>query len=152
MQSKLIINFTPTGMIPTKEMTPHVPITPQEVIEDVQKACEIGISMVHIHARDPETEKPTYKKEIYGEMIAGIREFAPEMVICVSLSGRDFGEFEKRSEPLELDGDLKPDLGSLTLSSVNFNKQASVNSPEMIQQLAGRMKERGIVPELEAFD
>ncbi len=70
----------------------------------------------------------------------------------MSLSGRDFTEFEKRAEPLELDGDLKPDMGSLTLSSVNFNKQASVNEPGMIQALALRMKERGVVPELEAFD
>jgi uncharacterized protein (DUF849 family) len=70
----------------------------------------------------------------------------------VSLSGRDCSEFEKRAEPLELDGNLKPDMGSLTLSSVNFNKQASVNEPDMIRALALRMKERGISPELEAFD
>ena len=85
-------------------------------------------------------------------MIEGIRKYAPDLVICVSLSGRDFGEFEQRSEALDLDGDLKPDFGSLTLSSVNFNRQASVNEPQMIQSLAYKMKERGIVPELEAFD
>ena len=68
------------------------------------------------------------------------------------ISGRDFSDFDKRAEPLELDGDLKPDMGSLTLSSVNFNKQASINEPDMIQALARRMKERGISPELEAFD
>ena len=53
---------------------------------------------------------------------------------------------------MELAGDLKPDMGSLTLSSLNFNKTASVNSPDMIKKLAGKMKEKGIVPELEAFD
>jgi len=152
MREKLIINFAPTGMIPTKEMTPCVPVTVSEIIEDVHEAWEIGITMVHLHARDASTGEPTYKAEVYGDIIAGIRKFAPELVICVSLSGRNFREFEKRAEPLYLDGDLKPDMGSLTLSSLNFNKQASVNAPDMISALAAAMKERDILPELEAFD
>ena len=73
-------------------------------------------------------------------------------MISVSTSGRNFFEFEKRSEVLELEGALKPDLGSLTLSSLNFNRQASVNTPEMIQSLARKMMEKGIRPELEVFD
>jgi len=148
----LIVNFTPTGMIPTKEMTPHVPIIADEIIEDVRRAVDIGITMVHLHARDAATGKPTYKAESYGEIIAGIRSFSKDLIICVSLSGRDINEFEKRSEPLQLEGDLKPDMGSLTLSSLNFNRVASVNSPEMIQMLANEMKSRGILAELEAFD
>jgi len=150
--NKLIINFTPTGIIPTKQMNPHVPISISEIVEDVHEAWQLGISMVHIHARDPISGKPEYKAEIYGEIIEGIRKYAPDLVICVSLSGREFTEFEKRAEPLELSGSLKPDMGSLTLSSVNFNKIASVNEPSMIQALALRMKELGIVPELEVFD
>lgn len=152
MAEKLIINFAPTGMIPTKEMTPFVPVTVSEIVEDVHEAWEIGITMVHLHARDESTGEPTYKAEVYGDIIAGIRKFAPELVLCVSLSGRNSGEFGKRSEPLELDGALKPDMGSLTLSSLNFNKQASMNAPDMIQALAGKMQERAIKPELEAFD
>jgi uncharacterized protein (DUF849 family) len=152
MTEKLIINFTPTGMIPTKEMTPFVPVTVSEIVEDIHEAWEIGITVVHLHARDASTGEPTYKAEVYGDIIAGIRKFAPELVLGVSLSGRNFHEFEKRAEPLELDGDLKPDMGSLTLSSLNFNKQASMNAPDMIKALARRMKELAIKPELEAFD
>jgi uncharacterized protein (DUF849 family) len=148
----LIVNFTPTGMIPTKEMTPHVPVTPEEIVEDVRRAVDIGITMVHVHARDPATGKSAYKAEVYGEIIAGIRSFSKDMVVCVSLSGRSIKEFEKRVEPLQLEGDLKPDMASLTLSSLNFNREASVNSPEMIQMLADEMKSRGILAELEAFD
>jgi 3-keto-5-aminohexanoate cleavage enzyme len=148
----LIINFTPTGMIPTKEMTPHAPVTVNEIIEEVHQAVEIGITMVHLHARDEQTGRPTYKAEVYGDIIAGIRKFASGLVICVSLSGRTFNEFEKRAEPLKLEGNLKPDMGSLTLSSVNFNQEASVSSPEMIQELVREMNLRGILPELEAFD
>ncbi|MEK7995891.1 MAG: 3-keto-5-aminohexanoate cleavage protein [Planctomycetota bacterium] len=148
----LIVNFTPTGMIPTKEMTPHVPITVEEIVEDIHRAVDIGITTVHLHARDATTGKPTYRAEVYGEIIAGIRSFCEDLVVCVSLSGRNIREFEQRAEPLQLEGDLKPDMGSLTLSSLNFNHEASVNSPDIIQRLAGEMKSRGIVPELEAFD
>ncbi len=152
MFEDLIIDFTPTGMIPTKKMTPFVPVSVSEIVEDVLQATEIGITKVHIHARNAENEEPTYRKEVYGDIIDGIRKFAPELVICVSLSGRTFNKFEERADPLNLEGELKPDLGSLTLSSLNFNKIASINAPDMIQKLAARMKERGILPELEAFD
>jgi Uncharacterized conserved protein len=152
MSQKLIINFSPTGMIPTKKLTPYVPISVPEIVENVHQAWELGIAMVHLHARDPITGEPTYKADVYGEMIGGIRKYAPEIIVCVSLSGRNFKEFEKRTEPLDLDGDLKPDMGSLTLSSLNFIKQASLNEPKMVQDIALKLKERGMIPELEAFD
>jgi 3-keto-5-aminohexanoate cleavage enzyme len=100
MPEKVIINFAPTGMIPTKEMTPYVPISVSEIIEDVHEACELGISMVHLHARDPLSGKPTYKAKIYGDIIEGIRKFSQQLIVCVSLSGRDFTDFEKIAEPL----------------------------------------------------
>ena len=152
VHDNLIINFTPTGMIPTNEMTPHVPISVTEIIEDVHRAIEIGITMVHLHARDEVTGKPSYKANLYADIIAGIRSFAPDLIIGVSLSGRGINEFTQRAEPLQLEGDLKPDLGSLTLSSLNFNRIASVNEPDMIQQLAHEMKSKEILPELEVFD
>ena len=152
MAKKFIMNFTPTGLIPTKEMTVKVPVTPEEIIEQVLEAAELGANMVHLHAREPDTGLPTYKKEVYAEIITGIRKKNRELIICVSTSGRQFFEFEKRSQVLELDGELKPDFGSLTLSSLNFNKQASINTPQMIQDLAKKMLRNNIRPELEAFD
>lgn len=132
LKNKFVVNFTPTGMIPTKALTPFVPISVDDVVDDVLAAAKLGASMVHLHARDEITGEPTYKKEIYGKIIKGIREKDNNLVIGVSTSGRKFNSFEKRSECLELEGDLKPDLASLTLSSVNFNSQASINSPDMI--------------------
>lgn len=148
----LIVNFAPTGMIPTKEMTACVPISINEIVEDVHQAVEIGISMVHLHARDETNGKPCSSACIYGKIISGIRSFSKDLIICVSLSGRNLKEFERRAEPLQLDGDLKPDMGSLTLSSLNFNRVASVNSPEMIRALADELRSKGILAELEAFD
>jgi len=152
MSPGFILNFTPTGMIPTKQMTPQVPVNPAEVVAQVSEAAELGANMVHLHARDPESGEPSYSREIYAEMIYGIRAHHPGLIIGVSTSGRRIAEFEKRSEVLDLDGDLRPDFGSLTLSSLNFNQQASINTPQMIQALARKMLDRGIRPELEAFD
>ena len=76
----------------------------------------------------------------------------PEAILCATTSGRLHKTFEERSDVLNLDGDERPDLASLTLGSLNFPRQASVSEPEMIGLLAARMAERGIVPELEVFD
>jgi 3-keto-5-aminohexanoate cleavage enzyme len=148
---KLIINFTPTGMIPTKEMTRFVPTSPEEIIADVLDCTDLGISMVHLHARS-ENGEPTYQKETFRQIIEGIREKNKDIVIIASTSGRKFNEFGKRSEVLDLKGVLKPDMASLTLGSVNFNKIASINSPDMIIKLAEKMMENSIKPELEIFD
>ncbi len=152
LNKKFILNFTPTGLIPTREMTAHVPLLPDEIIRDVLQVADLGINMVHLHARDKETSQPTYRKAIYGEIISGIREKQKDLVLCVSTSGRLFKTFNKRAECLDLEGELKPDFASLTLSSLNFNEEASINSPQMIQKLARKMLDRGIRPELEVFD
>jgi uncharacterized protein (DUF849 family) len=104
-------------MIPTREMTPHVPITPPEIVQEVLDVTDLGVSMVHLHAREPDTGEPTYKKEIYAEIIRGIRKKDKNLILCVSTSGRYHNEFSKRSECLDLEGDAKPDCASLTLSS-----------------------------------
>lgn len=142
-----VINFCPTGMVPQKSQTTFVPISPQEIIEQTHEAYEIGITIAHLHARE-EDGVPTFKKSIYQEIFEGVRKYCPDLVLCGSSSGRNFPEFEKRSEVIE----LKPDMCSLTLSSLNFLRQASVNSPDMIIQLAEKMNEYGVIPELECFD
>lgn len=151
MSPLTLINLAPTGMIPTRAMTPHVPLSVDEIVSDVRRCAEHGVSIVHLHARDEQGE-PTWRKEVYAALIEGIRSSHPELILCVSLSGRRWHEFERRADALELSGDLRPDMASLTLGSVNFASGASVNEPEMILRLAAAMAERGIVPELEVFD
>jgi uncharacterized protein (DUF849 family) len=145
------IVLAPTGMVPTKAMTPHVPITPKEIARDVADAAAIGITSVHLHARG-EDGVPTWEQDVYREIVSAVREQSPDTVINVSTSGRTWSELERRADCLALDGDLKPDLASLTLSSLNFLTGPSVNSPDVIKGLAQIMLDRGIVPELEIFD
>jgi 3-keto-5-aminohexanoate cleavage enzyme len=149
--AELIVNFCPTGMIPTTAMTPHVPTSPAAVIEDACRALERGVAIVHLHARD-EQEKPTYRAGVYERMILGIRGHFPDAIICVSCSGRNFPEFERRSEVLELTGAARPDLASLTLTTLDFPTGTSQNAPDMVIALGEKMVARGIKPELECFD
>jgi uncharacterized protein (DUF849 family)/N-acetylglutamate synthase-like GNAT family acetyltransferase len=147
----LIINACLTGMIPTKIHTPFVPVSPEEIVESAIKACDAGATIVHLHARDKHG-KPTYKAECYEQIITAIRRERKDLICCVTTSGRNYNEFEKRSEVLHLEGAAKPDMASLTLGSLNFLTGPSVNSIDMIIQLAILMKEKGIKPELEIFD
>lgn len=147
----VVINLALTGMVPRKKDNPAVPITPDEVVVDAVRCSAAGARIFHIHARRAD-EEPTFEREHYAAMTRGIRAAVPDAVICVTTSGRLYRTFEHRSDSLRLEGELKPDLASLTLGSLNFPQQASVNEPAMIQRLALEMKERGIVPELEIFD
>jgi uncharacterized protein (DUF849 family) len=144
---KKIINFTPTGTQTTRSNS-FAPLTPNEIIDSVHEANEIGISIVHLHARDEVTLENTYKKEVYQKIIEGIKKHCPELLICVSLTGRNFPELEQRSEVLQ----LLPDMGSLTMSSLNFPSGASINQPEMILSLIKEMDKYGVQPEIECFD
>jgi 3-keto-5-aminohexanoate cleavage enzyme len=147
---KLIINVALTGMVPMKADTPHVPITAQEIAEDVRRCRDLGASVFHIHARD-ERSIPTYGKDAHQEVLRAVRSTCPDAVLCVSTSGRTFKSFEERSEVLDAEAP-RPEMASLTLGSMNFAREASVNSPHMIKSLALRMQERRITPEMECFD
>ena len=145
------LSFCPTGMVPQKSDTPHIPISPQEIAEQVNLVSEIGITSVHLHARN-EDGSPAWERKNFERTIELIKDKNPELVICVTTSGRTVSEFGKRSDVLEISGDLKPDMASLTPASMNFAKTASVNSPEMVVRLAQKMQENGIKPEFEVFD
>jgi 3-keto-5-aminohexanoate cleavage enzyme len=151
LSSKLIINLCPTGMLPQKKDSTHLFFEPREIARDVRRCYELGVSMAHLHARDAEGA-PVWHPEVFSEIIHEIRSFAPEMIIVATTSGRNWSDLEKRGAVLDLSGGLKPDMGSLTLGSMNFPRQASVNPPETIQALAAKMREKGIVPELEVFE
>jgi len=144
---KKIINFTPTGTQTTRDNS-FAPLLPNEIIDEVHNAYELGISIVHLHARTEHDLQNTYKKEVYQKIIEGIKKHCPELIICVSLTGRNFPELEKRSEVLQ----LYPDMASLTMSSLNFPTGASVNQPNTILSLINEMNKWGVQPEIECFD
>lgn len=147
----LIINLAPTGMIPTRAQTPHVPLTSSEIAAEALECAKLGVSMVHLHARDADG-KPTTDPKLFAEIVSKIRENNAEIVITATTSGRKVPDVEERASSLYLEGDLRPDMASLTLGSMNFATEASVNSPSTIMRLAEIMQNKGIRPELEVFD
>ncbi len=147
----LVVNLAPTGMVPTVRQNASLPVTPAAIARDAAACRAAGASIIHLHARDADGAA-TWRPDVYREVIRAVRRAAPDLIICVSTSGRTFREFEQRAAVLDLDADEAPEMASLTLGSLNFPTQASVNEPAMIERLADRMRERGIVPELEVFD
>lgn len=146
----LIINAAITGMVPRRSTVPHLPVTPEQIVEDAVRCYEAGATIVHLHARATD-ESPEWRREAYA-FIPEIRARCPGVVVCVTTSGRTFTELEQRADVLNLEGDARPDMASLTLGSLNFRDVASINAPDTIRALAARMAEVGIRPELEIFD
>ncbi len=147
---KLIITVAPTGSVPRKKDTPHVPVTPDEIAETAYRCEQEGASIIHVHCRD-ENENPTSDYRLFEETVNKIRK-RTHLVVMVSTSGVAGKSDEARAEPLR----TRPEMASLTTGSLNFaTRKPSVvyaNSWETITYLAQRMRDLSIKPELEAFD
>ena len=148
---QLIINLAPTGMVPTRAQTPHVPLSAEEVAADCARCCAAGASMLHLHARAADGS-PSYERAVFEDLVAAVRQRVPDAIIIATTSGRRAREVEQRAACLSLQGASKPDMASLTLGSLNFSAEASISAPATVMRLAAIMKERGIRPELEVFD
>jgi uncharacterized protein (DUF849 family) len=147
----LIVNAALTGMVATPERVSHVPITARQIADDAERCFAAGATIVHLHARDSEG-RPAWRRDAYGDLIVEIRARCPGIVVCATTSGRDVAEIDRRADVLELTGDARPDMASLTLGSLNFATGPSVNAIATVEELARRMADRGIRPELEVFD
>ncbi|MHB1654590.1 MAG: beta-keto acid cleavage family enzyme [Desulfitobacteriaceae bacterium] len=144
---KLIITVAPTGSVPTKARTTYVPLTANEIAQDVYDCWNAGASVVHFHARDEES-KPTHRKEIFGAILAKVKAKSSPVITQISTGGRAAANAEQRGEAL----DLGPEMASLTTGSTNFPNRVYDNSPELVDALAKKMLDNNIKPELEVFD
>ena len=144
---KLILTVAPTGNVPTREKTPHVPLSPDEIVKDILQCYGAGAAVAHIHLRD-EDGKPTYKKEIAAEIISKLDKTACPIIRQLSTGGRAGRDDQQRAEVVE----LKPEMVSLCTGSTNFPSMPYINSPQFINYLAETTKAYRIKPELEIFD
>jgi 3-keto-5-aminohexanoate cleavage enzyme len=146
---KLIITAAITGSRITREATPYIPITPEEIVTSATECEEAGASIVHIHVRDPNTGLGTQDIGLFRQVVEPLRE-KTDLVLCLTTSGipgRNLN-IEERLTPLE----LEPELASFDAGSINLGGSAFINTPEFLQAAAIRMKEKGVKPELEIFD
>lgn len=143
---KVIVQVALTGCVHHKTDNPALPVTPDEVREDVRRCLNEGASVFHVHARD-KFGNPTMDHNQYAHFVAAVMESGG--VVNVSCSGRRGHAYWQRFAPLSVPG---TEMASLSMGSMNFPHEASVNEPDIIRKLAGAMHERGIVPELECFE
>lgn len=145
---KLIITIAPTGNIPTKQLTPHAVLTPEEIVKDIKKCAELGASIAHIHVRDDDL-KPTSDRKIFKEILDKLDEQNVNIIRQVSTGARGgINTIEWRGQML----DLNAQMASLSTGSSNFPKGVNANSFELIEALAKKMYDNNIKPEIEIFD
>mgnify|MGYP003586716651 FL=1 len=144
---KLIITLAPTGNVPTKAMTPHVPVTAQEIAADIIACYEKGASVAHIHARD-DREAPTTELRYFAEIVRLLDEAKCPIIKQISTGARGGKSGEARTEALA----LSPASASLCPGSSNFPKSINANEPSLVESMCKIMVERNIKPEIEVFD
>lgn len=116
MSKKVIITAAVTGAVHVPSMSPYLPITPQDIIEDAIKAYEAGAAVVHIHARNPETGEPTSEIAVMRQIVSGIARRC-DAAICITTGGSQMMTAEERLAPVF---SLRPELASCNAGSVNF--------------------------------
>ncbi len=144
--SKLIITAAVVGGELTRKETPHLPITPQEIADEVYLAWKAGAAIAHVHARQADGS-PTQDRAIYAEIIREIKERC-DIIIQVSSGGSTWMSAEERLDPVT----LSPEMASLTAGTVNFGRDVFMNSPEMLDAFAEKMMAFGVAPEFEIFE
>ena len=114
---KLIITAAITGNITLPVQTPHLPLTPQQIIDDAVRAANAGAASVHIHGRDPKTAKPTTDPAVYREIASGIKAKS-NVIVCVTTGGTADMTPAQRAQVVPA---LKPELATFNIGSIIFS-------------------------------
>jgi len=142
----VIIAVAITGSVPRKANNPTLPVSPAEQIESTHAAYEAGASLVHIHVRNPD-ETPSSDPALFAQVQEGVVKYCPGMIVQFSTGGRGRDQSARGSALY-----LRPDMASLATGSVNFPTIVYENAPALVIDLATKMQENAIAPEIEVFD
>jgi uncharacterized protein (DUF849 family) len=115
-QRKVIITCAVTGAIHTPSMSPHLPVTPEQIAEAAIGAAEAGAAIVHLHARDPDTGKPDQSPDAFGRFLSRIKQ-RTGAVINLTTGGAPYMTVQERVQPAAT---FKPEVASLNMGSMNF--------------------------------
>lgn len=148
---KVIVTVAPTGSIPSRKDTPHLPITPEEVAAETLRAFNAGAAVVHLHARDPQTGNPTNETSVYACYLSLIREQC-DIITQITTGGGAVTMGLTPEQRIEAVRELRPEMASLNAGSMNFGRKLFPNTPDVIELYATKMKEWGVVPEFEVYD
>jgi len=142
----VVIAVAITGSVPRKKDNPAVPVTPAEQVESTQQAYEAGATLVHIHVRNDD-ETPSSDPQRFAAVKKGVEKHCPGMIVQFSTGGRGRDPAQRGSSLY-----LRPDMASLSTGSVNFPTIVYENGAAFVEDLAKKMKEFGVLPEIEIFD
>lgn len=156
--SKTIITAALTGVLTTRQQSPAIPYTPEEIAEEARRSVDAGASIVHIHARQ-DNGMPAYDVETYGRIDAAVKERCPDVIINYS-TGAIGIDRETRIHHVRA---LKPDMAALNMGSMNYaiysrkhktfyHDHIFANPFADIQYYLEAMNEAGTRPEMECFD
>ena len=116
MSRKVIRTCAPTGAIHTPSMSPYLPVTPDEIADAAIGAAEAGATILHLHARDPETGKPTQDPDVFRQFLPRIKKNT-DAVINLTTGGSPHMTVDERLQPAL---QLQPEVASLNMGSMNF--------------------------------
>lgn len=146
MTKPLIISCALVGAELNREIYPSLPLTPMEIGIAAEEAVNAGATIIHLHVRDKDG-KPTQSLDVFREASEQIHNRC-DCILQYSTGGAVGTPLARRCEPL----DLKPEMATLSMGTMNFGAEIYENSEETITTIAGRIREHGIMPELEIFD
>ncbi|MCJ0763626.1 3-keto-5-aminohexanoate cleavage protein [Variovorax terrae] len=166
MSQPTILTCAVTGNLTRPEQTPHLPITPAQIVDESLAAAEAGAAAVHLHVRDPKTGAPSMELALYAEVVEALRRHAPQLIINlttgpggrfvpsredprIAAPGTTLMAPEKRVEHITA---LRPDVCSLDLNTMNSGDQVVMNTPGNVARMAQAIRAAGVLPELECFD
>ncbi len=142
----VVVAVAITGSVPRKKDNPAVPTTPAEQVESTHQAFEAGASLTHIHVRNAD-ESSSSDPALFAQVMEGVRKYCPGMIVQFSTGGRGRDQAARGSAL-----PLKPDMASLSTGSVNFPTIVYENSAALVEDLATKMRDHGVKPEIEIFD
>lgn len=146
MTTPAILTAAICGAETTRAMTPHLPITADELAAEAARCAQAGAAVVHLHVRRDDGT-PTQDRALFQKAIDAIRARC-DVIVQTSTGGAVGMSAEERAQPL----DCRPEMASLNAGSLNFGDEVFMNPFPMVREFARRMRERGIVPELECYD
>ena len=166
IKKKVVITCAVTGSLTTPEMTPYLPITPEQIADACLGAAEAGAAATHIHVRDPQTGRPSMELAYYREVVERIR--AKNANLILNITTGPGGRFQPGDTDPKIAGPrtnllpgekrvehiiaLKPDIGTLDLNTMTFGSEVVINTPQSVRKMATAMRSAGVKPEIELFD
>src|SRR6266581_1448040 len=166
MQRKIIISCAVTGSADSPGKNPAVPVSPEQIAQSCVDAAKAGAAVVHIHVRDPKTTKPSMDGALYREVVEHIRGSGTDVLINLTTGPgarfvHDPDDPTKAGPASTLRGpadrvrhvmDLRPDICSLDMGSLNMGSRVFINTPDHLQTMAVAIRDAGVLPELEVFE